>query len=110
MYRAEKFELYHILSLNGWLLPAKNKLVVFPIGIFITHLFRVKKVLYYEPDTGKGFVCRRSYKELFDFIKSMYDIHCIMRKSYDKAAKEYRKRYKELTNLDFWKQYLDLED
>lgn len=110
LYKAEKFKLRHIIFLNGWLLPAKDKLFVFPIGIFISHLFRVKKVLYYEPDTGKGFVCRRSYRELLDFLKSMYYIHCIMRKSYDKAAKEYRSRYKELTSLDFWKHYLDLED
>lgn len=110
LYKPEKFQWRHIIFLNGWLLPGKNKLYIFPIGIFVSHLFRVKKVLYYEPDTGKGFVCKRSYRELFDFLKSMYHIHCIMRKSYDKAAKEYHNRYKELTNLDFWKRYLELED
>lgn len=110
LYKTEKFKWCHIIFLNGWLLPAKNKLSVLPVGVFITHLFRVKRVLYYEPDTGKGFVCKRSYKELLGFLKSMYLIHRIMRKSYDKAAEEYRSRYQELTNLEFWKRYLDLAD
>ncbi len=80
-----------------------------PVGVHISHLFRVKKVLYYEPETGKGFECKRSYKELMNIFKKMYSIHCIMRKSYDKAANEYHEYYKELVNVDFWKKYLELD-
>jgi len=110
LYKREKFRLHHIVFLNGWLLPAKRKPAVFPVGVFMGRLFRVKNVLFYEPDTGRGYICRRSYKELFQFLKSMYLIHRIMRKSYDKAAEDYRRHYKELTSLDFWKDYLDLKD
>lgn len=44
-----------------------------------------------------------------NIFKKMYSIHCIMRKSYDKAANEYHEYYKELVNVDFWKKYLELD-
>ncbi len=109
LYKTEKFKLHHIIFANGWLLPGKRNLSVLPVGVHISHLFRVKKVLYYEPETGKGFECKRSYKELMNIFKKMYSIHCIMRKSYDKAANEYHEYYKELVNVDFWKKYLELD-
>ncbi|MCI9077835.1 MAG: glycosyltransferase family 2 protein [Lachnospiraceae bacterium] len=110
LYKTEKFKLHHIIFANGWLLPGKRKLSVLPVGVHISHLFRVKNVLYYEPETGKGFECKRSYKELVNIFKKMYGIHCIMRKSYDKAAREYRGHYKELVSTGFWKKYLEMED
>ena len=109
LYKTEKFKLHHLIFVNGWLLPGKRKISVLPFGAHISHLFRVKKVLYYEPETGKGFECTRRYKELLYILKKMYYIHCIMRKSYDKAAKEYHDHYKELANIDFWKKYLELK-
>lgn len=109
LYKTERFKLHHIIFANGWLLPGKRKLSVLPVGVHISHLFRVKNVLYYEPETGRGFECKRSYKELAYIFKKMYNVHCIMRKSYDKAANEYRDHYKELTDIDFWKRYLELE-
>ena len=110
LYKTEKFKLYHIIFANGWLLPGKRKLSVLPVGVHISHLFRVKDVLYYEPETGKGFECKRSYRDLVGIFKKMYNIHCMMRKSYDRAAKEYHEHYKELVNIDFWKKYLELDE
>lgn len=109
LYKVEKFKLHHIIFANGWLLPGKRKLSVLPVGVHISHLFRAGNVLYYEPETGKGFECKRSYRELVDIFKKMYSIHCIMRKSYDRAAREYHRHYKELASIDFWKKYLEME-
>ncbi len=110
LYKTEKFKLHHIIFANGWLLPGKRKLSVLPVGVHISHLFRVKDVLYYEPETGKGFECKRSYRDLVGIFKKMYNIHCMMRKSYDRAAKEYHEHYKELVSIDFWKKYLELDE
>lgn len=94
------------LSLNGWLLPAKRQEEAVPMGVSIGALYRVKRVLYYDPETGKGFWTERKYKELILLLRDMCYVSRLLRKQYDKTAREYRDREKEITSRSFWEHYL----
>lgn len=103
-----KHSLKQLLTANGWLLPAtrpKEKAV--PMGASIAALYRVKKVIYYEPETGKGFKTERRYREVFSLLKNMHQASKLLRKNYDRVAAEYRAREQEITNREFWKEYLE---
>lgn len=106
MQQSESLNGRQLLSLNGWLLPAKRSEQAVPMGVFIGALYRVKHVLYYDPETGKGFQTERKYKELFLLLRDMYYVSRLLRKHYDKVAQEYRDREQEITNREFWEKYL----
>lgn len=94
------------ITLNGWLLPAERKIQAIPMGVSMGALYRVKTVLYYDPETGKGFLTKRKHRELFCLLQDMLYVNRLLRKNYDKAAKEYREREKEITSRQFWEKYL----
>ena len=52
LYRKYTFSLKHKLTLNGWLLFGKKELTALPMGCHATHLYRLKNVLYYDPQSG----------------------------------------------------------
>lgn len=93
-------------TLNGWLLPA-NKNIIVPVYNPDTALFyRAKKVLNYEEITHTGFFTQRDYHSLFYILKMYHQTIKMIRKKYKKVTAEYRDRYDELTNINFWREYL----
>lgn len=109
VYKEEKRGLKHILSLNGWLLPGKRGTEVLPMGVHPNCLYRVKRVLYYDPESGKGFESKRTYREIFRLLRDMYRINRLLHSSYDTAAADYRQNYRRITNITFWNRYLELK-
>lgn len=108
MYVEKHFHLYQILLLNGWLLPGRGKKAALPMGVWAGKLFWIKRVLYYDPETGKGFECSRKYKELRHLIKNGYMVWRLLEKYWDQAVRSYQVNARELTGAEFWMKYLEL--
>lgn len=102
----KKKKLIRLLTLNGLLLPA-NKSIVVPAYQPSTALFyKAKRVLNYEEITNSGFITERDFHSLFKILKMYRDTQKMIRKNFNRITNEYRSRYDELTNLDFWNKYL----
>ncbi len=97
----------HMLTLNGWFIPDRSP-VAHPVkaGSYPTAFYGKKSVLLYDPDSRKGFVVTRKYRKLVTFFRNTLQLRSLMRKNYDRVAEEYRSRYQELTNWEFWEEYL----
>lgn len=67
-----------------------------------------KKILNYDYSTGKGFIT--TYDEVTFNSEKKYFKKTVnrMKKDYSKTVKEYNEKRKELTNIEFWKSYLNL--
>ncbi len=104
----ERFKLWHILTLNGWLLPGKREITAIPMGAYPAATARAKKVLYYDPATGKGFFTERKYRALFTTLKNCIKIRKLISKNFDAAAKDIRENWQDLTTISFWEKYLNL--
>ena len=78
------------------------------MGVWAGKLFWIKRVLYYDPETGKGFECSRKYKELRHLIKNGYMIWRLLEKYWDQAVRSYQVNARELTGAEFWMKYLEL--
>lgn len=95
------------LTLNGWLLRPKYKNVLVPAYQPPVHLFyRAKSVINYEEVSNTAFVTEKSIRSLFYIWRMYRKTKKLIKKKYKKVTEEYRDRYDELTNLDFWEQYL----
>lgn len=100
----EHFKPWHIL---GWLLPTK-KIVALPMGAPPTASVKAKKVIYFDPATGKGFCTERKHRALYTTIKNCLKARKLISKNFISAAEDIRANWKELTKIDFWRKYLDL--
>lgn len=101
-----KHKLMRLLSLNGWLLKA-NRNVVVPAYQPSTALFyRARKVLNYEEISNTGFITERDYHNLFYILKMYRETVKMIRRDYKRVTLEYRDRYDELINQNFWNEYL----
>lgn len=108
LYESKMPKLKNILTINGWFLPAKRGCVALPAGCSINSLYRVKNVLYYEPDTLKGFYAKRKFLNIFVTLYRYIKIAVKINKDFDAARAGYRRRYKELLSEEFWRRYLEI--
>jgi len=70
-------------------------------------IFRKETVLYYEPITGYGIKYKISKKKFFSLLfKGLYQITKLFF-YYGNLQKKYKKEFKYLTSLNFWKNYLN---
>lgn len=99
---------------NGFILPAKKKAdnempVVAPtFTARPVNFYRVKKALNYDYCSRKGFVTEKSVKETFRLMWKFEKIAIKSRYKYRKTVKQYQERGKELMQLSFWNNYLDI--
>ncbi|MCM1157290.1 MAG: glycosyltransferase [Bacteroidales bacterium] len=97
-----------ILSMNGYLFPAKGILVARPHNN-LYDLFRIGEVLYVDA-AGNAVLLKRDRKkagECFRRLNRMLKrIDCL----FDEAKDGYRNRYQELTDIKFWKKYLKMSE
>lgn len=110
---------FRLITLNGHLLPSflfykddkltKKGYRVVPLqGYRPINVFRAKKALYYNLTTQEGFVVRISRLEFFKvFVKTIALCLKIFLK-FSKVKQLYRKTLPELTNRDFWENYLEI--
>lgn len=106
--------LWRFATLNGYLLPAKRKegkkvKVVSMAQCRPINFYRQKRVLNYDPSSGKGFVTERSWVKTLGIgvrlmgmtIKSVF--------CFDRAKKMFKQNVTEITSETFWKKYLNME-
>ena len=72
-YNSDRFEgmTYKKLTFNGWILPGKRELKVITPLDTPWEVFRQKRILLYEPATGRGTIVKRKNSELFKGIGRM---------------------------------------
>lgn len=108
LYLQKSFSLLQKLTLNGWLLPAKKGCKPVPFGAHPSELYRCRKVLLFEPDTGKGFIVKRQHRQLLISLGRCFQLWRLLNRHYDKAVQDYQTHAAELTTKEFWEKYLDI--
>lgn len=97
-----------ILKLNG-LFEKPVKSVIVPVqDAHIAWFYRASRALNYDYGNQKGFETYFDRKEAIALIKEYRKLRKNVKKNYQKVYEEYGQRKEELTNLNFWKEYLNL--
>lgn len=108
--RKTKATLLHLLTFNGWLLPSNRAevKVIFPTDSpFDT--FRKRKVVLYEPTSGKSVILERNYRELIRVIGIYIKTLFALGSYFDSAVKNYRNNIDKFTNKKAWEEYLKIK-
>ena len=104
-----KATIWHYLTFNGWILPAKQKHIkVIATSESPFDAFREKTVVWYELTNGKVYLTKRHYKELFRILWLCVKSIVILCGSFDKAASDYQKHIGDITTQAAWEKYLEL--
>jgi galactofuranosylgalactofuranosylrhamnosyl-N-acetylglucosaminyl-diphospho-decaprenol beta-1,5/1,6-galactofuranosyltransferase len=112
--------LFRILSFNGHFLPnflLKSANSPLSSGFRILpilpsrplNIFRSKKALYYDIPTRTGYMVAFSRVECFQILLNLLTTMFMLVLRFPKLRKEYARSFDELTTIDFWKEYLNLE-
>lgn len=99
------------LTINGMILPANKRYnVVSMAQCTPKNFYRVKEILNYDVTTKKGFITKRSH---FENIKVLSKLILVIFKilfKYNSAKNSYKNRFREITSIKFWNEYLDLKN
>lgn len=89
---------------------AKNDLeAIVPVVEPRSHFFyKVGRAMHYEEVSGRGFVTERDNKEMRRVYRAYAKLDRKMARQYNKVRDEYRERYGEITNMEFWEKYLSV--
>ncbi|MCR4661332.1 MAG: CDP-glycerol glycerophosphotransferase family protein [Clostridia bacterium] len=68
-----------------------------------------KCIVNFSKENDKIFVTKKSYQKAINLILNYFKISRLINKKYKYATLEYKNRYKEITNIDFWNKYLTEE-
>ena len=101
-----KMRLIRKLTFNGHLLPARGTVVVPAYKPNSQLFFRAKRVINYEEATGTAFVTTRDQQSIRYILKMYRETVKMIKEKYERVTEEYRVRYDELINIQFWNQYL----
>lgn len=100
--------LKRVLTLNGLFWKAKKFAIVPVIDPHIAYFYKVGFALNYDYVSKKGFETYRSRKEFFSLCLAYVCFKRDTNRNYDRVVKEFQERAGEMTNLDFWKKYLQM--
>ncbi len=101
-------KIHHLLFLNGHILPVKkDKVMVVPPYNNIYNMYRIPEVIFTDA-AGNSVSTKRSVRKMMQCYKALFKMMRRIDKEYDKAKMTYHERYRELTNLDFWRKYLEM--
>lgn len=99
------------LSVNGTYLSAKRPVVTVPaVGNLEINVYRAGKVLNYDPSTQRGFLTEPNQEEMRSCVQRLKRVLAEAEGRYESVNEEYKKRYREITNLHFWRKYLGLSE
>lgn len=98
------------LSLNGYFFKACNYQIVPAANPLIEKFYRANYVLNYDSSNNKGFLTNRDKKEVKNIIKELIRVNKVINKNFDRVTKEYKERYSELVSINFWSEYLKLDN
>ena len=107
---SKKRRWFRRLTFNGFFFPANHDTIVSMTRCRIINFYRAKNVLFYNDFTGKAFQSQKNYSELFRLTKRYLRTRRLIKKNFDRVAKEYCDRQNETRTLAFWKRYLNLDD
>ena len=101
-------KILQVLTFNGYFFPAKkNKVLVTSPYNNIYKMYRIPEVIFVDA-AGNSVSTKRSIKSLLQCYQKLFKTMRLIDKNYEKAKLSYQKRYREMTNLDFWKKYLEM--
>lgn len=106
LYCEKGFSKTHLLTLNGWFLPAKKEILPIPMGQHPDKLYRQKNVLLYDPDTEKGFFVTRRKRNIFITLERCLKMWWLLTRKYKKAVCDFQENGKELITQEFWEKYV----
>lgn len=99
--------LLRFFTMNGWFLPSKKEPAIvqsaFPIKL---PFFRRRQVLNVEYITKRGYISTKSWSDFFKLLKLRRETIKTVKNYFNGASTQYSERWKELTNIDFWNEYL----
>ncbi|MGH8538910.1 MAG: glycosyltransferase family 2 protein [Stenotrophobium sp.] len=108
------------ISMNGHLLPLRFfKSAREPVDVGwaveplhstrLVTIFRCPHVVYYEPATGKGMLCKVDHRRYFHLLGRMLFQWIRLRIRWHSIRSQWRASHDELTSPAFWTRYLGLE-
>jgi galactofuranosylgalactofuranosylrhamnosyl-N-acetylglucosaminyl-diphospho-decaprenol beta-1,5/1,6-galactofuranosyltransferase len=109
------------LTLNGHLLPGSKfnsdkpiivtsksfKVVPFWGGRTL-NAFGAQRILYYNPQTGDGFIVGADRRRFFQLSGEILGLCISFLRRYSSVKKDYKSSFRSFTTVEFWKQYLGL--
>ncbi len=104
----KKHQLMRKLLLNGMFLKPQGDAIVPTVDPHILYFYRKARVLNYDYMSQKGFVTYRDNKEFSRLYKEFKKLKKICGERYDTVMKEYRDHGRELMQIEFWNNYLEL--
>ena len=104
----KKAKLLRLITLNGWLLPAKKTVLVPTARPSYKLFFGAKRALNYDPETKTGYYTEKNIAALFGLLRKYRKVRKDFCKKYDILLKEYATIGQDLKTLRFWKKYLEL--
>lgn len=95
--------------LKNYLLPSKRKEIVVDCNISDAFPYRAKQVTLVNQTTGKKCIYKKDFRQMIKCkLKCRKAKKLIRTKLYDVSI-EWKDRIHEITNIDFWEKYLQLE-
>ena len=107
-YKENENEKKKRISTNsGWNVPSWKGTIYAPLKNTPTGLIcGAKKVIYYDETTQKGFITHKSHANRNAVYKHFDQTRDNIIKNFTRAKEEYNERFNEITNVEFWKDYL----
>lgn len=91
-----------LITLNGWLLPARKGRKYFYMSVHPMSLYRVKEAVLYDDRSRQGIVVRKEFSQIFVMIKLYLKVCRLVDKKYEMGKESYRNRYRELRSIEYW--------
>ena len=106
-------KMWRYVTINGFLLPARKSKgtkvkVVSMAQCRPINFYRQKKVLNYDPSSGKGFVTEKSWGKAVGAVFKLAGMTVKSVFVFNKAKNKFRAEAKQITNEQFWGKYLNL--
>ena len=97
-------------TLNGALLPASKKIMFIPENNSVfARAYRVKNLYQFDEFQNRAVISKKNVKRsILAFIK-LRQVERLIDKKYSEAVKDFSCNYKEISNVDFWIKYLNLD-
>lgn len=98
------------MTFHGVLMRADKEKIVPTIGVTPRQLIKTKRSLNYDLSSKKGFVTEKSVKQTFKLYFRYLRVRRLIKCKYKKMRAEYNKRGGELITLEFWNNYLGINN
>ncbi len=72
-------------------------------------IFRCPQVVYFEPTSGKGIVCKVDHQRFFKLLRRMLGAWWSLRLNWNAVKAKWRVAHDEMTTAKFWSGYLGLD-